>query len=158
MNLPPKTGLYDPQFERDACGIGFVAKLDGVPTHEIVRQGVESLVNLEHRGACGCDPLTGDGAGLLMQLPHEFFIKESQKLGFALPKPGHYAVGFLFLPTDASERRRCEQILEDKVLAAGQRVLGWRDVPVDANSTGELARRSMPILRQVFLGASDQVI
>jgi glutamate synthase domain-containing protein 2/glutamate synthase domain-containing protein 1/glutamate synthase domain-containing protein 3 len=158
MNLPPKSGLYDPQFERDACGIGLVAKLDGVPTHEIVRQGIDILVNLEHRGACGCDPLTGDGAGLLMQLPHEFFAKESQKLGFSLPKPGHYAVGFLFLPNDASERRRCEQIVEDKVLAAGQRVLGWRDIPVDPNSTGELARSSMPVLRQVFIGASDKVI
>ncbi|HTM46970.1 MAG TPA: glutamate synthase large subunit [Polyangiaceae bacterium] len=154
MNLPPKTGLYDPQFEHDACGIGFVARIDGVPSHEIVRQGVQILLNLVHRGACGCDPLTGDGAGLLMQIPHEFFVKESAKLGITLPPAGQYAVGFAFLPKDAGQRRRIEQIVEDKVLAAGQKLLGWRDVPVDEQQAGPQARLTIPTMRQVLIGQS----
>ena len=153
MTLPPRSKLYDPQYEHDNCGFGFVANVRGVASHDIVRKGIEILVNLVHRGACGCDPLTGDGAGLLLQIPHAFFAKETAALGFELPEPGRYGVGFAFLPQDDELRRRAEQIVEDKILGSGQRVLGWRDVPVDANQCGPLARKTLPRMRQVFVGA-----
>jgi glutamate synthase domain-containing protein 2/glutamate synthase domain-containing protein 1/glutamate synthase domain-containing protein 3 len=154
MTLPRRSGLYDPQFERDACGVGFVANIQGEASHRIVRQGVEILLNLVHRGACGCDPLTGDGAGILLQLPHEFFQKESKKRGIKLPARGEYGAGCVFLPRNAKERRRCQQIVEDKILAAGQRLLGWRDVPVDEKALGPMARQSAPIIKQVIIGSS----
>src|ERR1051325_2914064 len=106
--LPPKEGLYDPQFEHDACGVGFVANIKGVKSHSIVEQGLRILVNLAHRGACGCDPETGDGAGVLTQLPHGFF---QGLLNGALPKAGHYGVGMVFLPRDPSERAICEAVV-----------------------------------------------
>jgi glutamate synthase (NADPH) large chain len=153
MTLPPPSGLYDPRFEHDACGFGFVANLNGVPTHDVVRKGIQLLENLEHRGACGCDPLTGDGAGLLMQIPHEFFKRQCKALGFDLPAPGGYGVGFVFLPQDPVERRQAEQIIEDKILGAGQKLLGWREVPVVASACGPLARETLPAMRQVFIGS-----
>ncbi|MEN9579389.1 MAG: hypothetical protein RJA70_2398 [Pseudomonadota bacterium] len=152
MTLPPRSGLYDPGFEHDACGFGFVANLHGKASHRIVRQGIEILVNLIHRGACGCDPLTGDGAGLLLQVPHAFFAKESARLGFSLPEAGQYGVGFVFLPQDQDLRAQCEQIVESCVSGMGQKVLGWRDVPVDEGQCGPLARVTMPVMRQVFVG------
>ncbi len=154
MSLPPAEGLYDPRHEHDACGVGFVAALNGRPSHAIVRHGIQLLLNLVHRGASGCDPLTGDGAGLLIQLPHEFFKKECEALDIHLPKPGQYGVGFVFLPQNGEQRRRCEQIVEDKILATGQRLIGWRDVPVDASACGPLARQSMPVMRQVLVGST----
>jgi glutamate synthase (NADPH) large chain len=154
MPLPPRNGLYDPSYEHDACGFGFVASMTGEPSHEIVRQGIQILINLEHRGACGCDPETGDGAGLLLQIPHEFFAAEAQRLGFSLPAPGKYGVGFVFLPKDTSTHQRCQRVLEDKILGAGQRVLGWRDVPVDPKRCGTEARRSLPTMKQVFVGST----
>ncbi|HKO92696.1 MAG TPA: glutamate synthase large subunit [Polyangiaceae bacterium] len=154
MSLPPASGLYDPRFEHDACGVGFVAALNGRPSHAIVRHGIQLLLNLVHRGASGCDPLTGDGAGLLLQMPHAFFQKECQALDLELPQPGEYGVGFVFLPQHAEQRRRCEQIVEDKILATGQRLIGWRDVPVDASACGPLARQSMPVMRQVIVGST----
>jgi glutamate synthase (NADPH) large chain len=152
MTLPPRSKLYDPQFEHDNCGFGFVANVHGHASHDIVRKGIQILVNLEHRGACGCDPLTGDGAGLLLQVPHAFFAKECAALGFNLPAPGKYGVGFVFLPSDPKRRRQAEQILEDKILSSGQGVLGWRDVPVDTGHCGPLARKTLPYMRQVFVG------
>jgi hypothetical protein len=146
MPLPSRHGLYDPTYEHDACGFGFVASLEGAPSHEIVREGIEILKNLVHRGACGCDPLTGDGAGLLLQIPHEFFAAEAARLGFALPEPGRYGVGFVFLPPDAKTHERCRRVLEDKILGAGQRVLGWRDGP---RCEAGLGRRAMPATRAV---------
>ena len=158
MSLPAASGLYDPRYEHDACGVGFVAALNGRPSHAIVRHGIQLLLNLVHRGASGCDPLTGDGAGLLIQMPHAFFQKECESLDLRLPQPGEYGVGFVFLPQNAEQRRRCEQIVEDKILATGQRLIGWRDVPVDSSACGPLARQSMPVMRQVIVGstASDE--
>ncbi len=154
MSLPAASGLYDPRYEHDACGVGFVAALNGRPSHAIVRHGIQLLLNLVHRGASGCDPLTGDGAGLLIQMPHAFFQKECEALDLRLPQPGEYGVGFVFLPQNAEERRRCEQIVEDKILATGQRLIGWRDVPVDSSACGPLARQSMPVMRQVIVGST----
>ena len=99
MSYPPsRQGLYDPSHEHDACGMGFVVDLHGNKSHDIVRKGIEILVNLTHRGACGCDPETGDGAGILIQIPHEFFVRECRDIGFSLPEPGTYGVGMMFLP------------------------------------------------------------
>lgn len=160
MSLPPKEGLYDPQYEHDACGIGMVANIDGRQTHEIVKLGVNILINLEHRGASGCDPLTGDGAGILTQVPDKFFRRECAKLGIPLPEAGDYGVGLVFLPQGREERDRCRQILEDKILATGQRLLGWREVPVDETAPGPVARETAPHVSQVFIGSTceDRVV
>ncbi len=154
MSLPAKNGLYDPQFEHDACGIGLVANIKGVASHDIVRKGVDILLNLEHRGACGCDPLTGDGAGLLIQVPDAFLRRECAALGITLPEAGKYGVGLVFLPKNPAERDRCRQILEDKIFGTGQRLLGWREVPVDETAPGPLARESAPHISQVFIGST----
>ncbi len=149
-------GLYDPLQERDACGVGFVVDMHGRKSHDIVRKGLQILVNLAHRGACGCDPLTGDGAGLLVQIPHEFFAIKAQEAGFSLPAPGDYGIGTVFLPTDSAERTYCVERLEQFIAAEGQKLLGWRDVPVDNSHIGETARAVEPVIRQVFIarGAS----
>ncbi|MBX3181969.1 MAG: glutamate synthase large subunit [Polyangiaceae bacterium] len=154
MPLPNKSGLYDPRFEHDACGVGFVANIHGQASHHVVRQGVQILLNLVHRGAAGCDPLTGDGAGILIQVPDAFLRREASQLGFELPPPGEYGVGCVFLPQSREERRRCMQIVEDKIAGTGQRLLGWRDVPVDEQACGPLARESAPVIKQVFIGTA----
>ena len=150
---PVKQGLYDPRFERDACGVGLVADIKGRRSHDIIDKGIEALVNLGHRGAAGADPETGDGAGVMVQMPHEFFAKEAARLGVDLPDAGGYGVGTVFLPCGAAERTRCERIIEHTIGNEGCRFLGWRDVPVDPNAIGELARKHMPIIRQFFVGA-----
>lgn len=155
MSLPPRSRLYDPRHEHDACGIGFVANLKAEASHDIVDKGVQILLNLVHRGACGCDPLTGDGAGLLIQLPHQFLKHECERLGFGLPGPGSYGTGLVFLPREKAPRARCKQILEDKITGTGQKVLGWRTVPVDEGALGPLARQSAPIIEQVFVGSAE---
>ena len=129
-SIPKKQGLYDPAHEHDACGVGFVVNIKGERSHDIVAKGLQVLDNLTHRGACGCDPRTGDGAGILMQIPHEFFASEAARLGFKLPAPGEYGVGQVFLPLDAVKRRECEDAFERIVNEEGQQLLGWRDVPV----------------------------
>jgi glutamate synthase (NADPH/NADH) large chain len=149
MALPGKQGLYDPAFEHDACGLGFVARLDRTASHQTVAQALEILANLTHRGAAGCDPCTGDGAGILLQVPDGFF---RAAVPFALPPPGDYAVAMCFFAQHPARRRRQEAILEGAVVHHGQRVLGWRDVPVDASALGPLARASMPRIRQLFIG------
>jgi glutamate synthase (NADPH/NADH) large chain len=154
MTLPPPSGLYDPSYEHDACGVGFVATLNGRPSHAIVRYGIQILLNLVHRGATGSDPLTGDGAGLLIQVPHAFFERECHNLSLELPPAGKYGVGLIFLPQNPDQRRRCEQIVEDKILATGQRLIGWRDVPINENACGPLARKTMPVIRQVIIGSA----
>ncbi len=154
MSLPPKNGLYDPKYEHDACGIGLVADISGEASHDIVVKGVDILLNLEHRGASGSDPLTGDGAGLLTQIPDEFFRHKCEELGFTLPSRGHYGVGLVFLPRSGNERDRCRQILEDKIFGTGQRLLGWREVPVDPEAPGPQARQSAPYIAQVFVGST----
>src|SRR5579884_3296439 len=128
---PAKQGLYDPRHEKDACGVGFVVDLKGRKSHDIVRQALTVLLNLEHRGACGCEANTGDGAGILLQTPHRFLARECDRLGVRLPPPGHYGVAMVFLPTDAGERRHCEGLFEQIAREEGQTVLGWRDVPTD---------------------------
>ncbi len=150
--LPERQGLYDPQLERDACGIGFVANIKGHKSHDIILKGIEILINLTHRGACGCDPATGDGAGVLIQIPHEFFARECGRLGFRLPEPGRYGVGMVFLPVERHGRLRTEGILERIVQEEGLTLLGWRDTPVEANAIGRLARASQPYIEQVFVG------
>ncbi len=151
IGLPPLQGLYNPSLEKDACGIGFVADIKGRRSHEIIRKGVEILVNLAHRGACGCDPDTGDGAGVLIQIPHEFFSRECSRLGITLPAAGEYGAGIVFLPVERHDRLHCEGILERIVREEGLTLLGWRDTPIDSNSIGRLARASQPYIQQMFI-------
>ena len=149
---PAKQGLYDPQFERAACGVGLIANIKGVKSHSIITQGLEALINLGHRGACGADPETGDGAGILIQMPHEFFVGECTQLGIELPERGQYGVGVVFLPQDQDQRRACEAIIENVVSEEGQRFLGWRDVPVSPDAIGTLGAQVRPTIRQFFVG------
>ncbi len=150
--LPPAQGLYNPANEHDACGIGFVANLRGEKSHEIIRKGIQVLINLTHRGACGCDPETGDGAGILIQIPHTFFARECAKLGFKLPQPGAYGVGMIFMPVEKHQRLQTEGILERIIKEEGLAVLGWRDTPVDGDAIGRVARASQPYIQQIFVG------
>jgi glutamate synthase (NADPH/NADH) large chain len=153
--LPPAQGLYDPSLERDACGIGFVAHVKGRKSHDIITRGIQILANLTHRGACGCDSETGDGAGLLVQIPHAFFARECAGLGFALPAPLEYGVGMVFLPVEAHQRLVCEGVLERIVREEGLAVLGWRDTPVEGDAIGRVARASQPYIQQIFIGSGD---
>ncbi|MGH9659734.1 MAG: glutamate synthase subunit alpha, partial [Bryobacteraceae bacterium] len=152
--LPPAQGLYDPGTERDACGIGFVVNMNGKRSHDIILKGIQVLINLTHRGACGCDPDTGDGAGVLIQIPHKFFSRECNRLGFALPSPGEYAVAMTFLPVEKHQRLRCEGILERISAEEGLAVLGWRDTPTKGSAIGRLARGSQPYIQQFFVRAA----
>ncbi len=153
---PPSQGLYDPRNEHDACGMGFVVDLNGKKSHEIIRKGIEILINLTHRGACGCDPETGDGAGILIQIPHEFFVRECAALGFSLPDRGEYGVGMMFLPVEPQQRLICEGIVERIAREEGLHVLGWRDTPVLGDTIGRQARATQPYIEQVFIrGNSD---
>ncbi|HOH30206.1 MAG TPA: hypothetical protein PLC40_11060, partial [Candidatus Hydrogenedentes bacterium] len=138
-DIAASRGLNLPEYERDACGIGFLCNVDGHPDHEIVRNGYRILVNLTHRGACGCDPETGDGCGMLMQLPHALFQREAEAMGFALPAPGAYGAGMVFLPQDAVSREACIARINRAVADEGQVLLGWRDVPRDNGVLGWLA-------------------
>ncbi|MCH7654599.1 MAG: glutamate synthase large subunit [Chloroflexi bacterium] len=147
-----QAGLYRPEFEHSACGVGVVANIKGVRSHAIIDDGIEVLVNLAHRGARGADPDTGDGAGMLLQMPDGFMRREAAALGFELPAAGGYAVGMTFLPRSATERATCEAIVEAATVAEGQRFLGWRDVPVDATGIGHAARDCAPAIRQFFVG------
>src|SRR5207248_2297677 len=144
IKQPPKAvGLYDPRFEHDACGVGMVARLDNEPTHEIVTRAISALECLEHRGASGADATTGDGAGILMQMPDELLRAAS---GIELPRAGEYGVLMCFLPTDDAERARLEALLEQTVNAEGQAVLGWREVPVRPEHTGRVAGECRPVI------------
>ncbi|MCP5120400.1 MAG: glutamate synthase subunit alpha, partial [bacterium] len=149
--LPEAQGLYDPRLERDACGIGFVANVKGVASHDIIKKGIQVLINLTHRGACGCDPDTGDGAGVLIQIPHGYYERECSKLGFTLPPAGGYGAGMLFLPTRKDSRLSCEGHLERIIREEGLTVIGWREMPVNPGAVGWLARSSQPFIEQVFI-------
>jgi len=153
--LPEAQGLYDPRNEHDACGIGFVANIKGIKTHKIVRQGLQILENLVHRGAVGADPKAGDGSGLLIQLPDEFMRAKAEELGIALPEVGKYAVGMIFLPQDDDDRARVEAEYEAKTAEEGQTFLGWRDVPVDNSNFSEGIKKTEPVIRQFFVGCGD---
>jgi glutamate synthase domain-containing protein 2/glutamate synthase domain-containing protein 1/glutamate synthase domain-containing protein 3 len=149
--MPKRQGLYDPRFEHDACGIGFVCDIGGRQSHELIQKGLQVLVNLTHRGAAGSDPETGDGAGMLLQMPHGLLEKECLRQGVRLPDRGEYGVGMVFLPRDDEQRRRCEETIESIIVEEGQHVLGWRDVPVQPDAIGTLARETRPEIRQVFV-------
>jgi glutamate synthase (ferredoxin) len=154
---PPKQGLYDPQFEHDSCGVGFVVNLKGRKSHEIISQAIEILVNLDHRGACGCEANTGDGAGILMQVPHAFLDKVTKPLGFQLPAPGQYGVGMLFMPQNESERETVKAEIAKVVDEEGQFLLGWRDIPTDHSSLGNTAKAAEPFMMQVFVGRNPAI-
>jgi glutamate synthase domain-containing protein 2/glutamate synthase domain-containing protein 1/glutamate synthase domain-containing protein 3 len=149
--LPEPQGLYHPSHEHDACGIGFVAHIKGQKSHDIIEKGIQILINLTHRGACGCDPETGDGAGILIQIPHTFFARESRRLGFTLPPPGEYGVGMVFLPVERHQRLQTEGILERIVKEEGLTLLGWRDTPIQGSAIGRVARASQPYIEQIFV-------
>jgi glutamate synthase domain-containing protein 2/glutamate synthase domain-containing protein 1 len=152
--MTPQTGLYDPRYEHDACGFGFVVRVDGRASRETVEQGLETLCNLEHRGANGSDPETGDGAGILVQVPDAFFRKACKGLGFELPPPGYYGVGTIFEASE-SEARIGEEALARIAAEEGQRLLGFRDVPVEPDCVGRLARSVMPRIRQFFVAREN---
>jgi glutamate synthase (NADPH/NADH) large chain/glutamate synthase (ferredoxin) len=149
--LPPKQGLYDPQQEKDSCGIGFVVNIKGQKSHDIVRQGLQVLENLTHRGAQGCDPCTGDGAGILLQVPHEFLRRAAGDAGVTLPGAGEYGVGQVFLPPSQAARQQCETLFNKIIEQEGAGLLGWRDVPVKSDTIGVQARKTEPFMRQVFI-------
>ena len=155
--LPPAQGLYDPAHEHDACGVGFVVDIKGRRSHAIVSQALEVLKNLLHRGACGCEVNTGDGAGILIQMPHAFLSRECARAGIPLPAPGHYGAGLVFLPRAAGEAAECRRIVEEIVQDEGQTVLGWRDVPTDSSAVGPSARAVEPVFQQVFVGRAPGV-
>ncbi len=144
-------GLYDPANEHDACGVGFVVDMHGRASHEIVRSGLKILVNLAHRGACGCDPYTGDGAGILTQIPHDFFVAKCKELDITLPERGDYGMGFLFLPQDGGERAFCMRRFEQLVAEEGMEFLGWRQPPVDKAHLGRIAKEVEPFMLQAFV-------
>src|SRR5881396_2314228 len=150
-------GLYDPAHEHDACGVGFVVDIKGRASHAIVSQALTVLKNLLHRGACGCEVNTGDGAGILIQMPHAFLRRECSRLGVALPAPGQYGAGLVFLPRDPRERAQCQAVFEQIVTEEGQRVLGWRDVRTDDSPVGPTARSVEPVFKQVFIGRAAAV-
>jgi glutamate synthase domain-containing protein 2/glutamate synthase domain-containing protein 1/glutamate synthase domain-containing protein 3 len=151
VGLPAEQGLYDPRNEHDACGIGFVVNTKGEQSHDIILKGLQILINLAHRGACGCDPETGDGAGILIQIPHKFFARECEALGFTLPPPGEYGVGMVFLPVEPPHRLIAEGILERIAREEGLTVLGWRDTPANVDAIGRVARASQPYIEQIFI-------
>lgn len=155
FGLPPKQGLYDPSLEHDACGIGFVADLQKAASHEIVEMGTAILCRLTHRGAAGSDAATGDGAGLLMQTPDAFLHRVAEEAGFGLPEFGRYASGLIFLSRDEAERAWQKAQFAEAIAAEGQRLIGWRDVPIDPDQIGQTARDAMPAFEQIFVGAAD---
>jgi glutamate synthase (NADPH/NADH) large chain len=149
---PAKQGLYDPWFEHDACGVGFVVDMKGRATHQILRQAIQVLENLDHRGAAGSEPNTGDGAGVLLQIPHTFLVDAAKKARISLPAAGQYGTGLVFMPKNATQRRKLEAKFAQIVQSEGQAFLGWRTVPTDNSSLGETAKASEPFVRQVFIG------
>src|SRR5664279_732116 len=151
---PQAQGLYHPSQEHDACGVGLVVDVEGRKSNRIVRNGIQVLENLAHRGACGCEENTGDGAGILLQIPDAFLRNVTAALGIVLPPPEEYGVGMVFLPQNNGDDRdaeRCEQLFEQAVTLLGQSVLGWRDVPVNPTGLGKSAIESRPLIRQVFV-------
>ncbi len=159
MDQPRAQGLYDPRHEHDACGVGFVAHIKGRKSHQIIEQGLLILRNLDHRGAVGADPLMGDGAGILIQLPDQLYREEMALQGIQLPPPGEYGVGMIFLPKEHASRRACEQELERTVRAEGQVVLGWRDVRVDSDMPMSPAVKARePVIRQLFIGRGADIM
>ena len=154
---PQGFGLFDPAQEKDSCGVGFIADIKGRKSHKIVEDALTILLNLEHRGAVGADPRAGDGAGILLQIPHKFFSKKARELGFTLPAPGHYAVGALFLPHDAAWRAEIMDTYAAVAAQEGMELLGWRDVPTDNSTLGESVKPTEPRHMQVFLARGGKI-
>ena len=152
MGAPPKQGLYDPSREHDSCGVGFVANIKGRKSHDIVRQGLEVLVNLDHRGAVGADPLVGDGAGCLIQIPDRLLRDWAEKSGLDLPEPGYYGVAMCFLPRDDKARALGVKQFEHFIKVEGQNLIGWRDVPTNHDGIGKAVLAEMPVIRQAIIG------
>ena len=157
LYVPEPSGLFDPRREYDACGVGFIADLKGGKSHAIIKDALSILENLEHRGAVGADPLAGDGAGILIQIPHEFLAEECAKLKIKLPKPGHYAVGHLFMPQDERLRAHCERVWMRIIREEGLEFLGWRSVPVDNSCLSEMVKAVEPVHRQIFIGRPKEM-
>ena len=155
--LPQAQGLYDPALEKDSCGVGFIADIKGRSSHKLIEDALAILCNLEHRGAVGADPRAGDGAGILVQIPHKFFAKEAERLGFALPKPHEYAVGALFMPRDPDWRQVIRDIWAQKIKREGMTLLGWREVPTDNSTLGESVKPTEPVHLQVFIGRGKKI-
>ena len=153
--LPAAQGLYNPQFEHDACGVGFIVHMKGHKSHEIVEQALTILVNLDHRGACGCETNTGDGAGILMQVPHKFLQKVAAAENISLPEAGQYGVGMVYTSPDRADRAAGQKVFEEIVASEGLQVLGWRDVPTNNSPLGNTAKSSEPFMRQVFISCSS---
>src|ERR1700758_761962 len=144
-----RRGLYDPALDKDSCCVGFIAHIKGQKSHQIVADALTILLTLEHRGAVGADPRAGDGAGILVQVPHKFFAKKAKELGFTLPAPGHYAVGALFLPHDEAWRREIMDTFAEVAAAESMTILGWRDVPTDNSTLGETVKPTEPVNMQL---------
>ena len=149
---PAKQGLYDPWFEHDACGVGFVVDIKGRKSHKIVQDALQILRNLDHRGASGSEVNSGDGAGILIQMPHGFLAEACKKAKISLPGPGQYGSGLVFMPRNQTKRRILEARFAQIVQSEGQQLLGWRTVPTDNSSLGDTAKASEPFMRQVFIG------
>ena len=149
-----KQGLYRPEFEHENCGAGFICNLKGEKTNQIIHDALEILVKLEHRGGVSSDGKTGDGAGLLIDIPHEYF---SRVCDFELPAQRAYAVGMVFLPRNKNQYNFCKETFEKEIKAQGLSILGWRDVPVDASQLGEIALASEPNIEQIFIGKTEDI-
>ncbi len=159
MNNIAGEGLYRKEFEHDACGIGFVASMKGIKSHRIVQDSITMLIRMDHRGACGCDPNSGDGAGVLLQIPHEFLLEESRKLGFSLPAPGQYGVGMIFFPNQDSLIKECKEVIERKAKKLGLRLIGYRVVPVDnGDIQGADSGKTEPSIQQLFFERPETCI
>src|SRR3989338_2380374 len=154
---PAKQGLYDPANEKDSCGVGFVVDIQGRKSHQIIQQALTVLNNLRHRGACGCEANTGDGAGVLLRVPHAFLKEVCKKEKIELPAAGEYGVGMVYLPSEAADSKAAEKVLEGIIKEEGQHFLGWRAVPTDNQLLGETAKSSEPVVRQIFIGRSPQL-
>src|SRR5215211_3391541 len=155
--LPAAQGLYNPALEKDSCGVGFIADIKGAKSRQIIDDALAILCNLEHRGAVGADPRAGDGAGILVQIPHAFFARKAEKLGFKLPNPGEYAVGVLFMPRDPDWRQIIRDIYAQTIKREGMTLLGWRDVPTDNSTLGETVKPTEPVHQQVFIGRGKKI-
>src|SRR5690242_8430328 len=150
--MPVAHGLYDPALDKDSCGVGFIADIKGRKSRQLIEDGLRILCNLEHRGAVGADPRMGDGAGILLQIPHKFFAKKAGEAGFTLPEPGEYGIGQLFLPTEATWRQIIRDIYDEMIAREGLSLIGWRDVPTDNSTLGESVKPTEPKHMQVFIG------
>ncbi|QUH24577.1 glutamate synthase large subunit [Serpentinicella alkaliphila] len=157
LGLPVKQGLYDPQFEHDACGIGFMANIKGIKSHDVVDQAIKILINMTHRGGCGAEEQTGDGAGILIQVPHKFLTKVCHVEKIDLPNEGEYAVGMVFLSPNEKIRQQSEKLLKEIIEDEGQVFLGWRTLPTNPSSLGDSAKASMPLIKQMFIKKSAEI-